>query len=108
MYVQLLSRTCESHKLYALKVVIHVAWSVNTRVFLTRELAERRVRLQVETLPVLIEGLHAELARLFYGPHGHLGHHRIDVKATSNLSDKGESNKQNRGNGKTTGIFDHI
>lgn len=88
MYVQLLSWTCKSRKSHALKVALRVVWSVHRTVFLTSELPERRVRLKVKSLPVLVEGLHAELTGLLYGPHSHFGHHSIDVMATANLQDK--------------------
>lgn len=84
MCVQLLSRTCKSHKSHALKAACGV-WSAHRAVFLTSELSERGVWLQVKTLPVLIEGLHAELAGLLNGSHGHFGHHSIDVMASANL-----------------------
>lgn len=52
---------------------------------LTSELAERCVRPQVEALPVLVEGLHAEFAGLLYGRHGHMGHHGVDVVPPTDL-----------------------
>lgn len=55
------------------------------KVFLTSELSERCVRLKVKALPVLVEGLQAELAGLLDGAHSHFGHHSIDVMATTNL-----------------------
>lgn len=85
MYVQLLSWTRKSRKSHALKVALRVVWSVHRTVSLTGELSERRVRLKVKTLPVLVEGLHAERAGLLYGPNSHFGHHSIDVMATANL-----------------------
>lgn len=53
--------------------------------FLTRELSERCVGLEVKTLPVLVVGLCAELAALLYGPHSHFGHFSMHVMATANL-----------------------
>lgn len=59
------------------------------RWLLTSELTERRVRLEVKALPVLVEGLHAELAGLLDGHHSHVGHRGMDVIATADLEDKG-------------------
>lgn len=74
-----------------MKAALHAVWPVHKMVSLTRELCERCVRLKVKTLPVLIEGLHAELAGLLYGPHGDFSHNSIYVMATANLQDNGES-----------------
>lgn len=51
----------------------------------TCELPEGRVRHEVEALPVLVEGLHAKLPGLLYGPQGHFGHHSVYVVAPAYL-----------------------
>lgn len=84
------------------KVVNYTLWQLhcalcglNTTVCLTSELAEWCVRLQVKTLPVLVERLHTEFSGLLYGRHGHMGHHGIDVVPPTDLQDEEENRKRN-------------
>lgn len=52
---------------------------------LTGEFPEGGVGLQVETLPVLVVGLHTELTSLLYCPHCNIGHLCRDIVAAADL-----------------------
>lgn len=53
-------------------------------------MSEWGVGLEVKTLPILVEGLQAELPRLLHGPDGHVGQHGGHIMAATNLQ---ESNR---------------